>query len=97
MAIDKIIAYSAQVTQRPQEPSQRTATDDKVSGKEALGESDRVKWSTGYQEMAQVKKVMMERGDIRTERVDHFRNLIENNAYTVDPDKVAKKMLEELW
>jgi negative regulator of flagellin synthesis FlgM len=40
---------------------------------------------------------MMEREELRSERVDHLRNMIENESYVVNPEGVAQKMLEELW
>ncbi|MGV8075273.1 MAG: flagellar biosynthesis anti-sigma factor FlgM [Syntrophobacteraceae bacterium] len=97
MEIKNIAAYSSHTVNKPQEQGQRLATDEKASGKDVPIESDRVKLSSGYQEMAQVKKVIMERGDIRTERVDQVRSMVNGNTYTVEPEKIAKKMLEELW
>lgn len=98
MEIKRIGTYATQVAQRTSEQNARAVGDEKsVSGKEATAESDRVRLSRGYQEMAQVKKVMMDRADIRTDRVDHFRNMITNNAYVVEPDKVAERMLQDVW
>jgi len=39
----------------------------------------------------------MEREELRNERIDHLRNMIENKSYVVDPEKMAQRMLEELW
>jgi len=39
----------------------------------------------------------MEGGELRMDRVDQIRNMIENKQYQVDPEKIAQKMLEELW
>ena len=47
--------------------------------------------------MAQVKKVMMERSEIRAEQVDQIRNMVTNGTYKIEPEKIAEKMLEELW
>ncbi len=97
MEIKKISAYATQAAQRPQEQGVRPADDEKSAGKDAsVDTADRVRFSTGYQEMAQVKKVMMERGEIRTERVDQLRTQIENRTYGVDADKIAAKILDEI-
>jgi negative regulator of flagellin synthesis FlgM len=58
--------------------------------------ADRVELSKGYQEINRIKKLAMEMNDIRTERVDQVRRMIESNSYVINPDKIANKMLEEL-
>ncbi|NLI82505.1 MAG: flagellar biosynthesis anti-sigma factor FlgM [Deltaproteobacteria bacterium] len=97
MEVKKVATYMSQSLQKPQETASRGSTEDKaVSGKETPAPPDRLELSKGYQEVAQVKKVMMERDDLRMERVDRIRNMIEKNTYQVDPDKIAEKMLDEL-
>jgi negative regulator of flagellin synthesis FlgM len=98
MEIRKLNGYEAQAVQRTTEQQQtRRASEESAPGKEVTSGSDQVKLSSHYQEMAQVRKVMMEREELRSERVDHLRNMIENNSYVVDPEKTAQRMLEELW
>lgn len=97
MEVKKVATYISQSLQQPKEVAQRPNADEKaVSGKDASLPPDRVELSKGYQEMAQVKKVMMERGDVRMEQVDQIRSMIEKGTYQVDPEKIAEKMLEEL-
>ncbi|NLI32852.1 MAG: flagellar biosynthesis anti-sigma factor FlgM [Deltaproteobacteria bacterium] len=97
MEVKKVATYISQSLQKPQEAAPRPNTDEKaVSGKDASLPPDRVELSKGYQGMAQVKKVMMERGDVRMEQVDQIRSMIEKGTYQIDPEKIAEKMLEEL-
>ena len=98
MDIKKINAYAAQAPQKAQEQVPRAPVEDKtVSGQEANVEADRVNWSRGYQEMAQVKKVMMSGDDVRTEQVDQVRNVVNSGSYPIEPAKIAERMLEEAW
>ena len=98
MEIKRVDTYTTQAAQRTAEQNTRPVEDEKSgNGKNVAADSDRVKLSSRYQEMAQVKNVMMDRADIRTERVDHFRNMVANDAYVVRPDKVAERMLEDSW
>lgn len=97
MEVKKLATYTSQSLQKPKETVQRPHGDEKaVSGKDTPNAPDRVELSKGYQEMAQVKKVMMERSDLRMEQVDRIRSMIESNSYQIDPEKIAEKMLEEL-
>lgn len=98
MEITRIDTYASQVAQRASEQNTRAVEDEKPGAAgNVTAESDRVKLSSRYQEMAQVKNVIMDRADIRTERVDHLRSMIASNAYVVAPDKVAERMLEDTW
>lgn len=97
MEVKKVAAYTNESLQKTKEAAPRAGGDAKmVPGKDAQSTPDRVELSKGYQEMAQAKKVMMERGDLRMEKVDRIRSMIESNAYRIDPEKTAEKMLEEL-
>ena len=97
MEVKKVATYINESLQKTKEPTPRPNGDDKtVSGKDTQSPPDRVELSKGYQEMAQAKKVMMERGDLRMEKVDQIRSMIENKTYQIDPEKIAEKMLEEL-
>jgi negative regulator of flagellin synthesis FlgM len=96
MDIKNVNGYESQAVQRLEQQSRRVS-EENPTGREVSGGSDQVELSSRYQEVAQVRKVMMERDEIRSERVDHLRNMIENKTYEVDPEKTAQKMLEELW
>jgi flagellar biosynthesis anti-sigma factor FlgM len=100
MNIKKIATYGDQKPARLQEmelrPTEQTkATSTKVNS--SAESADRVAFSRGYQEIDKIKKVVMEMADVRTERVDHIRNMIRNGTYKVDPHQVAGKMLDEVW
>lgn len=98
MEIKKVNGYEAQAVQKTTEQNQpRRVSEENISGKEIPSGADQVKLSDRYQELAKVRKVMMEREELRSERVDHLRNMIENKNYVVNPEGVAQKMLEELW
>ena len=100
MDIKKIATYSDQKPAKLQEvehkPTEQTrATSTKQNS--PTESSDRVQFSMGYQEIDKIKKVVMEMADIRTERVDHVRNMIQSGAYKVNPEQVAGKILDEQW
>ena len=97
MEIRKTTAYGAQGIQQPQEQNSRVSQIDRNSPNDPRVEADSVKLSNRYQEMTQAKKVVMEGGELRMDRVDHIRNMIEKGKYEVDPENIAQKMLEELW
>ena len=98
MDIKKINAYAVQAPQKAQEQVPRAPVEDKaVSGQEPNVETDRVNWSRGYQEMAQVKKVMMSGDEVRAEQVDQVRNMVNNGSYPIVSEEIAEKMLDEVW
>ncbi len=100
MDIKKIASYSDQKPAKAQEAELRQAEQTKTTSAKVNStaeSSDRVALSRGYQEIDKIKKVVMDRADIRTERVDQVRKMIQSGTYEVDPSKVASKMLEEVW
>lgn len=62
----------------------------------ASGGSDRVEFSQEYFTLDRIKKVADEMSDIRTERVEQLRLMIEKGLYVINPDKIAEKMLNEI-
>jgi len=98
MGINRIDTYVTQAPPRTSEQNGRAVVDEKsVPGRDAAVESDRVRLSRGYQEMAQVKKIMMDQGEIRADRVSYFRDSVSNGTYAVEPERVAERMLEDVW
>jgi negative regulator of flagellin synthesis FlgM len=100
MDIKKIATYSDQRLARVQEMDSRPIEQTKAASTKAnsAGESsDRVAFSKGYQEIDRIKKVVMEMADIRMDRVEDVRKMIQQGAYKVDPDQVAGKILDEQW
>ncbi len=45
----------------------------------------------------ELTKKLMDTEEFRTSKVDYLRELIRHNAYVVHADKVAERMLEEIW
>lgn len=99
MAISKVGTYPPSDLQKPQETAPRPGGEDKTaSAKEAAAATpDKVDISKGAQEMAKANKVAMERGDIRTEEVERVRNMVNDQTYVVQPEKIAAKMLDEVF
>jgi flagellar biosynthesis anti-sigma factor FlgM len=97
MEIKKMSSYLAQVAQQMDLSAVRTAEDGKATNvRDGQVPPDRVDFSREAQEMAQVKKVMMERDELRAERVDHLQQMVENRTYKVEPEEIAARMLDEL-
>jgi flagellar biosynthesis anti-sigma factor FlgM len=99
MAITKVGDYISSALQKAQDAtSSRTSSEDKTaSARDVSTTSDKVEISKGAQEMAKVSKVATDGDDIRTEVVDRVRSMIDSGNYSVSPDKVAAKMMEEVW
>jgi flagellar biosynthesis anti-sigma factor FlgM len=98
MAINRIDTYTTQAPQRTAEQNGRPVADDKtIPVKDATVESDSVKLSRSYQEMAQVKKVMTDQEEMRMDRVNHLRESVAAGAYSVQPERVAERMLQDMW
>lgn len=96
MDIKNINSYTTQSMHNVQDQRQLRG-DEKTSSKEASTAVDRVQLSKESQSMTQLNKVVMERSEVRAERVDQLRNLVENNLYTIDPKGLAKKMMDEVF
>jgi flagellar biosynthesis anti-sigma factor FlgM len=98
MDIKQLNTYSAPHIERPQETFLRNKLEDNESeNKTPMVTQDRVELSDKYQEMNRLTKVSMDREEIRTEVVDHYRNLLKNDAYSIDAEKIAEKMISELF
>jgi flagellar biosynthesis anti-sigma factor FlgM len=97
MEISKINIYRPQSCQRVQEQQRQLRGEESTRSRKTSTAVDRVELSNGYQEINQLKRVMMERDELRANRVDQLRNLIECDRYELDPVTLAAKMLEEIW
>lgn len=79
---------------------------EKTQGREAINEArkvdkrhsfqDRVELSGKAKELDALKKIINELPDMRAKKVEEIKKAIETGNYTVDPNKVASKLLEEL-
>jgi negative regulator of flagellin synthesis FlgM len=98
MEVKKVATTLTQSVQNPNEANPRPNEEEKTTlAKDSYTAPDRLQLSRGYQEMAQAKKVMMQRDDIRLEQVDRVRNMIENKTYQIQPEKIAAKMMDEAF
>ncbi len=78
---------------RPVRPEEQPAQVSK--NLEADGVEDRVQFSREAVELARTR-VMMDREDIRTEKVEALRQKIHDGTYKVDAQKIAARMLDEI-
>lgn len=102
MEIKKIASYTQQALHKPQNTGVKPQTEEKdLQTKDtkdtAASQQDRVQLSDASKELAQVKKVTMEREDIRSEKVEPLRQMIQNDTYPIEPEKIAGKLLDEMW
>ncbi|MEJ5363744.1 MAG: flagellar biosynthesis anti-sigma factor FlgM [Desulfosoma sp.] len=97
MDIKKVGSYMATTAHvqenRPVRPEEQPAQVSK--NLEADGVEDRVQFSREAVELARTR-VMMDREDIRTEKVEALRQKIHDGTYKVDPQKIAARMLDEI-
>ena len=97
MAIGKVGDYISSALQKAQDTSPRTTSEEKAStGKETTAATDKVEISKGAQEISKVSKVATDKDDIRTELVDRVRSSLAAGTYSVSPEKISSKMLDEI-
>jgi flagellar biosynthesis anti-sigma factor FlgM len=96
MDIKKLNTYISQPVQQPQAAALRNKAEQNDMGIRTETQ-DRVELSGKYKEVNELTKISMDRDEIRTEVVDRFRDLLKNNQYTIDPEKIADKMLSEIF
>lgn len=100
MVIKKAETYTARSAAKQWEMDLRNAEQVRPASTRSKSPADdlsRVEYSRQYHEMDHLKKVIMEIPNIRVECVDHYRNMIANDAYTVDPSRFCGKILDEQW
>ncbi|MFZ5775701.1 MAG: flagellar biosynthesis anti-sigma factor FlgM [Thermodesulfobacteriota bacterium] len=59
-------------------------------------QSDRVQLSAGSQEVQRMRELLDQTPDVRLDRVQALREQIARGEYTVDPYRLADKMMETL-
>lgn len=97
MNINKIPQYSTDAVQGPNAITSKPKREDNTGQvKDPGASSDRVELSKDYQEMVQTKQVMMNRDEARTAKVEHIRSQLANGIYQINPEEIARKMLDEL-
>jgi negative regulator of flagellin synthesis FlgM len=93
MNVKKVASYLTGAVE-PRDQAQKVSADNKAQANGVS--SDRVELSKDYQDLAQAKKVLMARDEIRTERVDQIRTQLYSGNYTINPEEIAGKMLDEV-
>ena len=58
--------------------------------------TDQVGLSEKARFMSQVKQTLVHGDEVRADKVEYYRNLIEKGEFVVDADWVAARMVEEL-
>jgi len=69
---------------------------DKLKPPEKIRGEDRVNLSRDAQEISRLKSLIAELPEIRADKVEAIKKAIESGTYTIDPLKIAEKILEEL-
>ncbi len=98
MEIRNMDPCKARTVERSQEKGPPAVEEKGSTGKEAAAvETDKVRLSRGYRDMAQMKKLIADKEEVRSDRVSQLRELLEKNAYDVSPEDIAKEIVEQLW
>jgi negative regulator of flagellin synthesis FlgM len=87
-------------TQDIQLRTQKTGKQDTPQGTsqnpQQVNKSDQVHLSGKAKELAELKQVINQMPEIRTDKVEALKKAIQEGTYQVDSMKIAGKMLEEL-
>ncbi len=99
MDVTRVSPYlSPQPVERTQEMNSPGRSENKSEGvQETAVPKDRVQLSNHCREVDMAKKVTMQQDEIRMEKVEQLRHAIKSGTYVVEPDKLAEKMLGEIW
>lgn len=91
------------VSNKPVESRDRAKAAERSGGRDsqssqagAAGGGDRVEISSRSREAAQAQQVLAATPEVRSEKVASIKNLVENNQYEVDAEKVAHKMIVDV-
>lgn len=89
--LSKTLQYIQQAG--PSKPTHQRETEG--SGKAFPQGIDRVDLSTRSKELKKIEEVLASTPDVRTERVEALKRLIEEGRYEVDSAALAEKMIQE--
>lgn len=93
MKVSKPQLFASQPVQKINLPGPKKKVGD--VDKQPTGQMDQVGLSEKARLMSQVKNTLAAGDDIRVDKVEHYRALIERGDFSVKPDEVAEKMLDE--
>ena len=77
------------------EANKRQDAEKKDDTKKTEGNNDKISLSGKAKEMGDLKKLIHELPEIRTDKIEDLKRSIDNGTYTVDPLKIAGKIIEE--
>lgn len=99
MDIKKITTYNQPPTAKPGQVEQKPDQGRLLSLKDTNGQpnTDRLEFSEHYRELSKVRQMASEKDDVRAERVQQVRRLIDQESLAIEPETIALRMLEELW
>jgi flagellar biosynthesis anti-sigma factor FlgM len=78
--------------QKPKQTKKNQATRSSEAGKQ---QTDKVDLSDQSKEMKKIYTAQQMAPDIRTEKVDQVKQLVDQNRYQVDSKSVAEKMIQD--
>ncbi|ROR01906.1 flagellar biosynthesis anti-sigma factor FlgM [Desulfosoma caldarium] len=97
MDVKKVATYMAHMNQvlenRTVRPEAQPTPESKTAETETV--EDRVAFSQEALEMTR-SRVRMDRDDLHLDKLEALRRQIQDGTYTVDPQKVAARMLDEI-
>jgi negative regulator of flagellin synthesis FlgM len=76
--------------------SEAAGTKDTTSSPGKIGSVDKVEISGKGKEIAELMASINQLPEVRTDKVDAVRKAIEAGNYSIDPMKIAQKMLHEI-
>ena len=86
---------SAQSPQNVQKPANVDAKDNAAPAKSA-NPTDRVDISSRSKEIADILSAVNQLPDVRANKVQEIQKSVEAGTYTVDPSKIADKILKDI-
>jgi negative regulator of flagellin synthesis FlgM len=81
---------------RAQKPGKQETTPGTNENSQRISKSDQVHLSGKAKELEELKQVIQQMPEIRTDKVETLRKAIQEGSYQVDSLKVAGKILEEI-
>jgi len=82
--------------ERLREVHKNRETDSKDNANKADDSKDKISLSGQAKEINELKRLISDLPEIRSDRVDALKKAIESGNYNIDAKKIAKKILEEL-
>jgi len=77
------------------EANKQQDAEKKDDTKKTEGSNDKISLSGKAKEMGELKKLIHDLPEIRTDKIEAVKKSIDNGTYTIDPLKIAGKIIEE--